>query len=30
MSEYQIMPPLSDEVYAALKADITENGCRYP
>lgn len=30
MSEYQVMPALSEEEYAALKADIAENGVRVP
>lgn len=30
MSKYQVMPPLSDEQYAALKADISAAGVRVP
>lgn len=30
MSEYQVMLPLSEEEYAALKADVAENGVRVP
>lgn len=30
MSDYQVMPPLTDEEYAALKADIAEHGVRVP
>jgi ParB-like chromosome segregation protein Spo0J len=29
-NKYQVMPPLSDEEYQALKEDIAENGVQVP